>query len=415
MPDDTALHILRQRPTQTARAPLEDAAARGGEVVRSLYLHVPFCEHKCHYCDFYSFVDTRDRQAAFVRRLIRECRALAPLTRGETIRTVFVGGGTPTLLAEDLWTRLLTELHQLFRIDATTEFTVECNPETATPVLFARLADGGVNRLSIGAQSFDPRHLRTLERLHDPEKVLPALEMAHAAGIHRCSVDLIYAIPGQSLADLDRDLDRALDLPIEHLSAYNLTYEPNTAMTKRLARGEFNPVDEDDEARMFERVGERLAGAGFVRYEVSNYAKPGRECRHNLAYWRQESWLAAGPSASAHVGGHRFKVVPRLDDYLARDDEGYALIVDHEPPDPRRSLGERLMTGLRLAEGIDRDCALRDARRIDDATAARLQSAERSCIDQGWLDAAGDRWTLTPAGILFADAAAAELLSAVLG
>ncbi|MDX2017518.1 MAG: radical SAM family heme chaperone HemW, partial [Planctomycetota bacterium] len=362
MPDARSIPLSQGSPVVSARSFL--AAVAPASPARSLYIHVPFCFHKCHYCDFYSIVDTRDRQEAFTDRLIRELIAQAPLAHGPhntpaPLRTIFVGGGTPSLLRPDLWQRILTTLHahyDLSLMPASTqgdgEFTVECNPETVTPELLAILRAGGVNRVSIGAQSFNPAHLKTLERWHDPENVPKALELARATGIARQSIDLIYAIPGQTLADLERDLARALTLGTTHLSAYSLTYEPNTAMTARKNRGEFAPIDEDLDADMAELVFTTLRAAGLDRYEISNFARPGDESRHNLAYWRQEFWLACGPSASGHIAGHRWKNVPRLDDYLSMDDAGFTAARDHEPPDPRRALSERLMTGLRLREGL---------------------------------------------------------------
>jgi coproporphyrinogen III oxidase-like Fe-S oxidoreductase len=232
------------------------------------------------------------------------------------------------------------------------EFTVECNPETVTPELMEILVQGGVNRVSMGAQSFNPVHLKTLERWHDPASVPRALSIARDAGISRRSIDLIFGIPGQTLDDWKSDLDAALALGTTHLSCYNLTYEPNTAMTARKNRGEFAAADEDLEVEMYSATLAALRAAGLERYEVSNYARPGDEARHNLAYWHQEQWLAAGPSASAHVAGHRWKNLPRLDDYLSFSDEGFAAITDHEPPDAQRALAERIMTGLRLARGL---------------------------------------------------------------
>ncbi|MFI4898367.1 MAG: radical SAM family heme chaperone HemW, partial [Phycisphaerales bacterium JB059] len=348
--------LAEQRPRGTARAPLQAAARDTGPAqgARSLYIHVPFCAHKCHYCDFYSIVDRQDRQAAFTRRLIRELTALAPFAG--PIETIFVGGGTPTLLAPECWVDLLDALHDRFDLSrlrsGAAEFSVECNPETATPELFETLRAGGVNRISIGAQSFNPTHLKTLERWHNPDNVARSIDMARAAGIERQSLDLIFGVPGQSLADWGEDLTRVLELGTEHLSCYALTYEPNTAMTARLERHEFEPADEDVEADMYELTLERLAASGLERYEVSNFARPGRECAHNLAYWRQRDWLAAGPSASGHIAGRRWKNAARLDDYLRTDDEGFAPIMEHEPPDGRRAVSERIMTGIRLREGL---------------------------------------------------------------
>lgn len=416
--DDTTTSPDRQRPLASARAPNAQAAALDHEKrPNSLYIHVPFCSHKCHYCDFYSFVDSRGRQGAFASRLEREIRALAP-SAGE-VRTTFVGGGTPSLLEVPLWEGLLSAMHESLDLSpiraGTGEFTVECNPESVTPELAGVLAAGGVTRISMGAQSFQPGHLKTLERWHDPERVARAVEIVMAAGIRRVSLDLIYGIPGQTLDDLSRDLDRALSLPIEHLSCYELTYEPNTAMTKRLERGEFERCPEELEIEMFELVAERTARAGLARYEVSNYARPGAECRHNLAYWRQEQWLAAGPSASAHVAGHRYKNIPRLETYLERDDAGFAEIVDHEGPDPVRLIQEKFMTGLRLAEGVDGEGLMRELASIDERAADRLDHEASMQSHLGRLVRGETRWTLTGEGLLLADGIAGGLMVAVGG
>ncbi len=395
--DRTPITIAGQRGS-TAH-PLESLTAGepGSAPVQALYIHVPFCFHKCHYCDFYSLVDTRDRQEPFTDRLIAELARIAPFAGPLT--SIFVGGGTPTLLRPELWQRILVCLHEHFEVgDA--EFTVECNPETATPELFGVLARGGVNRISIGAQSFNPRHLKTLERWHDPENVGRAIELARNAGIARQSVDLIFAIPGQTLAEWKEDIHRAVMFGVEHLSCYSLTYEPNTAMTARLNRGDFEPADEDLEADMLLLTLDTLRANGYDRYEVSNYAKPGAECRHNLAYWRQDQWLAAGPSASGHVAGWRWKNVPRLDSYLGQPGEiGLPPTIDIEPPDARRAMAERIMTGLRLREGID-------ASGLPEALHAE---AERQRV-LGHLVVEGHRWRLTDTGMMLADGIAGEFM-----
>lgn len=389
----------------------------------SLYIHVPFCFHKCHYCDFYSIVDTRDRQDAFTQRLIRELRAIAPFAQ-RPLETIFVGGGTPSLLRVDLWREVLRALHgefdlSLMRDAARGEFTVECNPETLTPELLETLRAGDVSRVSIGAQSFHAQHLKTLERWHDPANVAKAVSLARAAGIERQSLDLIYAIPGQTMADLDADLDQALSLQTEHLSAYTLTYEPNTAMTARLKKGEFRKADEDLEADMFERVLARLRAAGLDRYEVSNFSKLGSECRHNLAYWRQHNWLAAGPSASGHLAGHRWKNLPRLDDYLSRERDGFAAVTDHEPPDARRNLGEWIWTALRTREGLDAGSVLAKVGQLSNAQV--VETRLRACVehhrDAGNLCVQSvdepARIRLTDRGFLIADRIAVDFLDAL--
>jgi len=385
--------------------------------VRSLYIHIPFCFHKCHYCDFYSLVDTQGRQESFVSRLNAELEAVSVHCAGLPLETIFVGGGTPTLLAVPLWGKLLAALNSRFDLSLIAkgrgEFTVECNPETATRELMDVLRAGGVDRLSVGAQSFDPRHLKTLERWHDPANVARAMEIAAGAGITRRSVDLIFAVPGQSLDGWLGELQRAIDLRTEHVSCYALTYEPRTAMTARLNRGEFTRADEDLEADMFAATVERLRAAGLDRYEVSNFARPGAECRHNLVYWRQGFWLAAGPSGSSHVAGHRWKNVARLDDYLSSP-PGHSPIIDHEAPDARRMLSERLMTGLRLREGIDARPLLAEAERLAAGTAQRLQEVAAAQSRSGGMAISDDgRWSLTDRGFMVADAVVVEFFVAL--
>jgi len=397
---------LRQR--RPDLAPLLGDAPRGR--ARSLYIHVPFCEHKCHYCDFYSIVDTRDRQRAFAGRLGREFEALAPFAGA--LETVFVGGGTPSLLRPDLWERVLGDLHGAFATSSLAEFTVECNPETVTPGLLAVLRAGGVNRLSLGAQSFDPRHLETLERWHEPASVGRAIGLARDAGFERLSLDLISAIPGQTLGEWERDVETALSLGVTHLSCYTLTYEPGTAMTARLERGEFERADDDTEADMYLRTVEILCEHGLGRYEVSNYAAPGRECAHNLVYWRQGDWLAAGPSASGHLAGRRWKNTARLDDYLTSDG-GFAPVIDVEPPDPRRNLAEAVMTGLRLREGLDADAIRGRAAAIAPNLPGALDRIADEQADLGRLDVSGGRWSLTDAGFLFADGIARSFMGEI--
>ncbi|MEM9416149.1 MAG: coproporphyrinogen-III oxidase family protein, partial [Planctomycetota bacterium] len=264
-----------------------------------MYFHLPFCFHKCHYCDFYSVVDPpnttqpgeNDRQPALTQALIAEIQRRASQAEFRP-RTIFVGGGTPTYLRPELWAQLLHTLRQVgwlpdsgptgvspadrgagtLPVDAP-EFTVEANPETVTAELMQQLAAGGVNRVSIGAQSFDNASLKQLERWHDPESVPRAVQYCRDAGIHNLSLDLIFAIPGQTLAMLERDLDALLALEPTHLSTYGLTYEPNTPLTAKLRVGQISRIDEDLERDMFELVLNKLEAAGFEHYEVSNWAK----------------------------------------------------------------------------------------------------------------------------------------------
>lgn len=422
-------------------------SAAGGDLIdrserpRTLYIHTPFCVHKCHYCDFYSFVDTRDQQAAFVDRLIAELRALAPFAG--PLDSIFVGGGTPSLLRIELWQRLLRALNEFFdlsvirqpwraehddpwRPTACGEFTVECNPESASPELMAVLASGGVNRVSIGAQSFVDAHLKTLERWHNPENVARAVEAARQAGIARQSIDLIFAIPGQTLDEWDADLRIALGMGLTHISCYALTFEPNTAMTARLNAGTVRACDEELEAEMFRHTLATIRAAGMERYEVSNFAAPGHESRHNIAYWVQKPWLAAGPSASGHVhaprgsasgptiGTHRFKNVPRLGTYLESDPaRGFSPVIDVESPDALRFIRERVMMGLRLQHGLEIAELLNDLEVMSPPSRKRVQVVAERARDRGHLEMTPARWALTDAGFLLCDAIAAEMIAGV--
>ena len=345
--------------------------------VDALYLHLPFCFHKCHYCDFYSVVDAPgaaadDRQAAFTDALVAELNLhLETVPLRPT--TVFAGGGTPTYLRPDLWGRLLDTLRRGGVLDRVIEFTVEANPETVTPELMHQLAAGGINRVSIGAQSFDRASLKALERWHDPENVGRAVQLSREAGINNVSLDLIFAIPGQTLDMLDRDLDRLLELAPDHLSTYGLTYEPRTALSARLRVGRVTPVDEDTERAMHERLIDRLEAAGYEHYEISNWARRKSEvgsrkseveshpsdfrlptsdlrCAHNLAYWHNRNWLGVGPSAASHVDGHRWRNAPSLASYLQHAPRPVVEDVEFLPAE--RRVGETLMLRLRLAEGV---------------------------------------------------------------
>lgn len=411
MPHNTRIPLADQRRS----VPVADILAsvpREAPPAESLYIHVPFCFHKCHYCDFYSIVDTRNRQPEFVERLKEELSALSGRAAAP-LRTIFVGGGTPSLLPPTLWRDLLAHLRSHFDLAQLQEFTVECNPETVTRELTDTLVAGGVTRVSMGAQSFNPRHLGTLERWHNPDSVPIALDHARRAGISRDSIDLIYAIPGQTLDEWRSDLSIALSLGTRHLSCYNLTYEPNTAMAVRLKQGEFTPTDEDTEVDMFLVTAELLRAAGLQRYEVSNYAVPGQECRHNLIYWRQGQWLAAGPSASAHFAGHRWKNLPRLDDYLSTKTAGLSHATDHETPDATRALGELLMTGLRLSEGLDASSVLAAATALGPAVAQRVARTRERHVAQGNMTEDPLRLVLTDAGILIENRVTIDFLRAL--
>jgi oxygen-independent coproporphyrinogen III oxidase len=416
MTDNTAFPTLRQRSFGTSRIPIHDWATSCNSQnlddttrsVRSLYLHIPFCFHKCHYCDFYSIVDRLDRQEVFADRLIEEIKAQAGATGSPTLETIFIGGGTPTLLEPKLLARVLDSIQSEFNLAESLEWTIESNPETLTDEICSVLKDSAVNRISMGAQSFNTTHLKTLERHHDPQSVIRSAHRAKEAGFVRLSIDLIYAIPEQTLDQWEDDLKQAFQLPIDHLSAYALTYEPNTAMTARLKKGAFEAAPDELEVAMYNTTLDYIQHHGMQRYEVSNHALPGSECQHNIAYWKNNSWLAIGPSASGHLDGYRWKNTPRLEEYISTNDQGFAPICELETPDPRRMMMDTIMMGIRMRDGLERLPLTHAAAQF--GTLNQLIEAIEECCQEGWLQHSGDRLILTELGYHFADRVARELL-----
>ena len=384
---------------------LRPADLPAGEVA-GLYVHVPFCFHKCHYCDFYSITrQTPGRMAAFVDRVLAEADLWA--NRAARPRTVFFGGGTPSLLPMGEMRRLIVGLRGRFNLSDVREWTVEVNPATADADYLAMLRESGVDRISFGAQSFDRADLARLERHHDPDDVPRSLGLARATGFGRLSLDLIYAVPGQSLASWGRTLEAALSLGTSHLSCYGLTYEPNTplAVLKRLGRVE--AATDDLELSMLAHARARLADAGLPAYEVSNYAAPGQESIHNLSYWTGDNYLALGPSGASHVGGVRWKNAPHLGDWERAIDAGALPAQDVDRLSPARRAGELAMLRLRLTEGLDlADFAARTGVDAVKRFAPQIDQLGRA----GLLELTDSHLRLTEKALPLTDAVAAEFL-----
>ena len=372
--------------------------------IEGIYVHVPFCAHRCHYCDFFTVADQDEQRDAFVDRLLLELDSI-PSWVGPDIQTIFVGGGTPTYLLPADLRRMLSALSSRFNPSGPVEFTVEANPETITEEVAGVLAEGGANRVSLGAQSFDQQLLTTLERRHDPAGVSRAVRLIQKAGINRTSLDLIFGIPGQDLSRWQDDLDQAMEIGTGHLSCYGLIYEPGTPLRVRRDRGEIDPVEEDLEATMYELTCQRLAREGLLQYEISNWARPDEQCLHNLLYWKSLNWWPIGPSASGHVEGWRWRNLPRLGTYL--EGAGLPFIRDVEHLDEDGRVGEWFMMGLRLMEGLPRDQV--NLKLACEGGQRRRPIIERH-LDQGLLSWQGDHLALTPRGILLANIVTADLL-----
>ena len=386
-------------------ATLADALGVGPIEAEGAYVHIPFCFHKCHYCDFYSIVDSEDRQAVFVERLKAELELVGGRV-SSPLQTVFIGGGTPTLLRVNLLAELLGAIRRYLPLADSCEWTIEANPETVDEQVARALVDGGVTRVSIGCQSFQPELLQTLERHHDPGNVQRSVQYLRTAGIQAINLDLIMGVPGSTFEQWCDDLDAALELDPWHLSCYGLQYEKNTPLTKKLELGRIEPIDDELEAQMYEHTCSQLEEAGLKHYELSNWARPGEECRHNLLYWSGGNWLAFGPSASGHLDGTRWRNVPRLGSWLGQ--APWTSIEDLEHLDRPTRARERLMLELRLREGIAQSelmVVLKDA----DPDGQRAAALARGEAD-GLLEKVAGRVRLTPRGLLLADSLLCELV-----
>ena len=323
-------------------------------MARALYIHWPFCARKCPYCDFNSHVrDTVDTDAyrqAFLTELAHE-HALADTG---PLRSVFFGGGTPSLMPPALVGDLLAEAERRWGFEPDIEITLEANPSSVEAANFAALAQAGINRVSLGLQSLDDAALKFLGRLHGAEEGLAALEIAqrHFA---RVSFDLIYALPGQTAEEWSAQLTRAIGFGTGHLSLYQLTIEPNTRFATDVRRGAFAPLEDDPAAELYTLTQELTRGAGIAAYEISNHARPGEESRHNLAYWRYDDYLGVGPGAHGRRGGVATLRHKKPENWLAACNQRGDGLREANPLTPRDQAAEALLMGLRLAEGIDRD------------------------------------------------------------
>jgi putative oxygen-independent coproporphyrinogen III oxidase len=324
-----------------------------------VYLHVPFCAVRCGYCDFNTYTASElgggADQAAFAGTALGELR-LAREVLGDAVpaaATVFVGGGTPTLLDTEDLGRLLRGVRDTFGVTPDAEVTTEANPDSVTPESLQRLRDAGFTRVSFGMQSAVPHVLATLDRTHDPRRVPDAVRWARAAGLD-VSLDLIYGTPGESMADWRASVDAALACEPDHVSAYALVVEPGTRMAARVRRGELTMPDDDDEADKYELADDVLTAAGLGWYEVSNWSTSDRtRCRHNVGYWAGGDWWGIGPGAHSHVGGVRWWNVKHPRAYAERLARGASPAHAREVLDHDQALAERVLLQVRLVDGLD--------------------------------------------------------------
>ena len=373
-----------------------------------VYIHVPFCRRKCPYCDFFSLPADAQVLAGYPELLCRHLELIDPGDWPGPVATVFFGGGTPSLLAPAAIAAVLAAVERRFGLAAGAEISLEANPGTVTPEGLAGYRAAGVNRLSLGLQSLDSGLLATLGRLHGCAEGVQAVHAARRAGFSNLSLDLIFALPGQTLAMLRTDAERFLALEPEHLSCYGLTAEPGTPFHHRVQGGELQLPDDNFYADAFLLLHDLLQARGYDHYEIANYARPGHACRHNLGYWRRRPCLGIGAGAHSFCGqgwGARRAVPADLEAYAA------ALQQHREPAgllesfDRRGAMSETLYLGLRTAEGVD-----------DAAFAARFGGSVATCFPAAvsrlgrYLQHAGGAWRLSPEGWLLYDRLIVEFL-----
>ena len=361
---------------------------------KHLYLHIPFCLQICPYCSFYKDLAGPGKADPLVEAVIREAELFGNRCAP---RTVFIGGGTPTALSVTQLERLFAGLQRHLDFTNTEEFTIEMNPATVTTRKAELLRGFGLNRVSMGVQSWDPDLLKVLGRVHDADQVRRSFAILRETGFDNLNLDLIYGVPGQSLAQWEDSIRQTVALGPEHISAYCLTYEEDTEYFERMTRGEFRE-DVESDAGFFERGVEMLSAAGYGQYEISNYARPGRECRHNLAYWEGADYLGLGPSAWSTIGERRWQNVPDTAAYVQAVQAGVRPLRNEEILPATTREAENIAFGLRMNTGID---PARLAERHDLITGLR---------EEGLLEDHGPRVRLTPRGRLLADEIAAELM-----
>ena len=347
-----------------------------------IYIHIPFCKSRCRYCDFFSTTQLEKREA-YIHALIHEWQTYQPLWSKQEIRTIYLGGGTPSLLPIECLRLLLHSI--LSSINPTTiqEVTLEANPGDITPQNIQAWRAMGINRLSMGVQSFNDSLLQLVGRRHTAQQAIQAVQTAQAEGITNISIDLMYALPGQTMADWQADIDQALALQVPHISSYGLIYEEGTPLTQWLEQGKITAIDEDNEMQMYDYLVEQLTQHGYEHYEVSNFALPRQHSKHNSSYWNDTPYLGLGAGAHSYDGTMRWWNIDDLDQYIAQA-MSHQLTPEHETITPQERHTEQVMLGLRTSKGVP-------------CTAVNIDKAQ-TYLEEGYLRQQGDHIMATTQG-----------------
>lgn len=372
-----------------------------------IYIHIPFCKHKCDYCDFYSLAGAEAQTERYQKALLAHMGETAPYAKGFEVDTVYFGGGTPLMLGVKPLIQILDFLKRRFKVAKDAEITVEANPESVDFPALRALRRAGVNRLSLGMQSACDGELKAVGRIHDFVQVEAAVEAARKAKLKNVSLDLIYGLPGQTPESWERTLDAAIALNPEHISGYGLKVEEGTPLAARVAAGETLP-DDDAQADAYLAMVDRLTAAGYGQYEISNFAKEGYPSRHNLKYWTLSPYLGFGPGAHSDFGDRRYAFLRDLEGYITAV-EGGGRLLSEETVIPRRERGsEYLMLRLRTTHGIEEW----EYRREFFMDFAPLLTLLTQYERQGWAEQADRRWRFTPEGFLRSNVLIGQLLEA---
>lgn len=376
-----------------------------------LYLHIPYCRQKCRYCDFASFAHAEDTMARYVDALLQEAQSLAMVHDAQAMETAYLGGGTPSILPAELLIKLLHGMAAYFPLLPDAEFTSEANPGTLTQSWCEAALSCGVNRLSMGMQAYQPALLKRLGRIHDFTQVAQSVQLARHAGFQHISLDLMFGLPGQTVAQWQETLEKALSLEPEHLSCYGLIPEEGTPLLRDLEQGRLSLPDEEDERRMYDLTLSMLSREGFMQYEISNFARPGCACRHNIGYWRQVPYIGLGVSAASCLpcqdGMMRTSNPRTLPEYFRMVDENNASLREQTLVTAQDSRFETMMLGLRMTEGVSEQAF----EAMHHVTLDALYGAKlRVLAQQSLLIHQDGRWALTRRGMDVQNAILVELM-----
>lgn len=374
-------------------------------MINSLYIHIPFCRNKCAYCDFYSIAYQPEVGEAYIEALCRQLENYKP-----SFKTIYIGGGTPSILDLRLWQKLLNSLAKVSK--GVEEFTVEANPESLDEAKLKLWFEEGVNRISIGLQSLDDRRLKQLGRIHSAQEALEGIRKVRSAGFNNISIDLIFGLWDQDLESWKRELEEAVKLPVEHISLYALSYEKNTDLFRKLKQGQLKPLAEQLVAQMYEFSIEYLNRQGFLQYEISNFSKKGYQCKHNLNYWDNNSYQALGASAASYIEGVRQKNVCDVRDYIRRVKRGESVVASCEELLLEARAKETAAVKIRTQAGIDFNWFKAktgfDFLSLEQGVLGKL--AEEGLIAYQQTNGAYRGISLTSKGFLFSDSVSAAFL-----